>query len=130
MSLADPESVKLVELKAPGLSRNDLELLREPMQNEELFPLIRDPNQREIIWARLSSIEDLIPTIHTLFEDVKYLRLLQRAIRRLLLPDFKGTIRKTLRRAFTGTHQEKSVFKVQTGEQKFISCTGSAEDQI
>ena len=130
MKLADRESVKLVELKAPGLSRGDLELLRGPMQNKKLFPLIRAQNQREMIWTRLSSIEDPIPTIHTLFEDVKYLRPLQRAIRKLLPSDFKGTIRKALRRAFTGTHQEGGVFKVQTGAQKFTFCTGSVEDQV
>jgi hypothetical protein len=61
---------------------------------------------------------------------VKYLRPLQRAIRKLLPSDFKGTIRKALRHAFTGTHQEEGVFKVQTGAQKFTSCTGSVEDQI
>ncbi|KAH8650305.1 hypothetical protein BGZ60DRAFT_347266, partial [Tricladium varicosporioides] len=130
MKLADRESVKLVELKAPGLSRGDLELLRKPMRDEKLFPLIRAQDQRDMIWTRLSSIGDPIPTIHTLFEDVKYLRPLQRAIRKLLPSDFKGTIRKALRRAFTGTHQEEGEFKVQTGEQKFTSCTGSVEDQI
>jgi hypothetical protein len=100
------------------------------MENKELFHLIRAQHQRDMIWTRLSSIEDPIPTIHTLFEDVKYLRPLQRAVRKLLPSDFKGTIRKALRRAFTGTHQEEGVFKVQTGEQKFTSCTGSVEDQI
>ena len=130
MKLADRESVKLVELKAPGLSRRDLELLRGPMQNKKLFPLIRAQNQREMIWTRLSSIKDPILTIHTLFEDVKYLRPLQRAIRKLLPSDFKGTIRKALRRAFTGTHQEEGVFKVQTGAQEFTFCTGSVEDQV
>jgi hypothetical protein len=100
------------------------------MQDKKLFPLIRAQNQRDIIWTRLSSIEDPILTIHTLFKDVKYLRPLQRAIRKLLPSDFKGTIRKALRRAFTGTHQEEGVFKVQTREQKFTSCTGSVKDQI
>jgi hypothetical protein len=130
MRLVDQESVKMVESKAPGASRHDLELLREPMQEGKLFPLIRDQKERDMIWARLSSIEYLIVTIYTLFEDVKYLRPLQKVVIRLLLPDFKGTIRKALRRAFTGTHQEEGTFKVQTGEQKYTSCTGSVEDQI
>jgi hypothetical protein len=76
-----------------------------------------------MIWTRLSSIEDPIPTNHTLFEDVKYLRPLQRAIRKLLPSDFKGTIRKALRRAFTGTHKEDGVFKVQAGAQKLAACS-------
>jgi hypothetical protein len=74
MRLVDQESVKMVESKAPGALRHDLELLREPMQEGKLFPLIRDQKERDMIWARLSSIEDLIVIIHTLFKDVKYLR--------------------------------------------------------
>jgi hypothetical protein len=93
-----------MELKALGLSQEDLKLLREPIQDEKLFPLIRAQNQRDMIWTRLSSIKDPILTIYTLFKDVKYLRPLQRAIRKLLLSDFKEIIYKALRRVFTGTH--------------------------
>jgi hypothetical protein len=130
IEFADEESVSKLQLRAPGASREDLNYLRKLMQSGELFPDIRDGHQREMIWTHLSTIDVPIPTIHTLFEDIKYLKPLRKAVVKLLKPNFKGTVRQALEHAFTGVNQKEGQCKIQVGEASFISRPGNIDDQI
>jgi hypothetical protein len=130
IEFADGESVSILQLRAPGASREDLNYLRKKMQNGELFPAIRDRSQRDMIWKHLSTIDVLIPTIYSLFEDIKFLKPLRKAVVKLLRPNFKGTIREAMGRAFTGVHQKEGEFKIGGDEASFTPYPGNTDDQI
>jgi hypothetical protein len=63
-----------MQLRAPGASPDDLLALEEPFRQGKLFPGIDDQIERQAIWLRLQSINFLIPSLYTLFEDIKYLK--------------------------------------------------------
>ena len=70
----DCATIKLLQLRAPGISIQDRNALNEPFKTGVLFPSIRDPSERLKIWTNLQNIKMLIPTLFTLFEDIKYLK--------------------------------------------------------
>ncbi|OCK94682.1 uncharacterized protein K441DRAFT_559443, partial [Cenococcum geophilum 1.58] len=70
----DRPSADFLQGRAPGTCNEDLDALRKPFDKGELFQSIKDPANRQMIWRNLQNIKYLIPTLYTLFEDVKYLK--------------------------------------------------------
>lgn len=64
---------------------------------QHLFPEIRDPHVRAGIEDRLLRIEYLIPSLYTLFKDLRYLEPAAKAVKALLPDSAKGTLRQSLR---------------------------------
>ncbi|KAH7108866.1 hypothetical protein B0J11DRAFT_602052 [Dendryphion nanum] len=68
----DRATVKGVELKAPGNSKQDSRVLHGQLLSGQIFSSF-SPEERENIWNRLRHTDRLIPSLFTFFEDVKYL---------------------------------------------------------
>ncbi|KIM93529.1 hypothetical protein OIDMADRAFT_35637 [Oidiodendron maius Zn] len=93
----DQRTVELVQLRVPGVSALDAAFLRGSMQSGHLFPEIRDPTMRAGIEQRLLRIEHPIPSIYTLFKDLRYLEPAAKAVKALLPGLAKQTLRQSLR---------------------------------
>ena len=78
--LVDPETVRMIELRAPAASEHDRQDIHHLMLIGSLFPNIQESDSRKCIQKQINKIYWLIPTIHTLFEDIKYLKGCQQAV--------------------------------------------------
>jgi len=76
----DQRTVELVQLRAPCISKMDAGFIKQNMLSQELFPEIKDPAIRAEIERRLLEIEQPIPSIFTLFKDLRYLDPAARAV--------------------------------------------------
>ncbi|KAI8719918.1 hypothetical protein NCS52_00774100 [Fusarium sp. LHS14.1] len=70
----DPESVRELQLRSPGVSQRDLEHVTRVVASKLVFKSLTDMSERTKLLNRLKSINFLIPSIYTLQKDAKYLR--------------------------------------------------------
>ncbi|KAL6722255.1 structural constituent of cuticle [Lecanora helva] len=105
----DASTVEILEGRCPAVptDRRYIEA-----QQSLLFTTVTDPHKRETLMARISSIEYLIPSIHTFLEDTKYLEPCAKIMKRLLPPKSK----KTIHQAFEILHNGQRSIKVQLTE--------------
>jgi len=73
MQKVDQATVKALELTAPGACTTDAQTLSGKLQSYQIFGAFRGQD-REDIWNKLCSINCLIPSLFTFFEDLKYLQ--------------------------------------------------------
>ncbi|KAF7856811.1 hypothetical protein EAF04_009574 [Stromatinia cepivora] len=74
--------VKSLELKAPRYSKQDAQVLQGQLLSGQIFSAFNQ-QEREAIWGELQSIEYLIPSLFTFFEDLKYLSACANSLKRL-----------------------------------------------
>ena len=82
---ADHASVSQLELRSPGASEDDERHVITSMRTHNLFPKIQEQRRRKRIQKQIKKVYVLILTIYTLFEDIKYLRSAQHALKQILL---------------------------------------------
>ena len=104
MLLVDQVTVKAVELKAPKSSRRDARELQGLLVSGQIFSGF-SLNGRETIWSGLCTISGLIPSLHTFFEDLKYLEACAGSMRHLVSPSPKHTMCSALNSIFFGIDQ-------------------------
>lgn len=121
--MTDDNTVEALQLKVPGLSKYDAELIRNQMLSGKLFPEIRHPLARQQITSRLLAIEHRIPSIFSLFKDIRYLQPAVQMIKSLLPNISKGTLREALRFHFSGANS--TTIEIQTSEHKYSSFAGT-----
>ena len=73
MHITDWATVKALQVRAPGYSKEDLAALEPLFWTSKLFSTVWDPGNRQNIWNNLQQVEGLIPTIESFFKDFKYL---------------------------------------------------------
>ena len=129
MKLIDGETIEALELRAPSVSRDRL-YLRGLFEEGMLFKAITDRELREGIWKNLITVRGLIPTLHTFFEDIKFLGPSVKAMKGLLGRSFKGTIDSALHDHFSHTSQPEGLFRLQRSETKLSLIQGSITDQV
>ncbi|OCK73850.1 hypothetical protein K432DRAFT_311912, partial [Lepidopterella palustris CBS 459.81] len=129
MKLIDSETIAALELRAPSFSRERL-YLRALFEEGLLFKAITDKESRENIWRNLTTIQGLIPTLHTFFEDVKYLGPPAKVMKGLLGEAFQGTVDAALENCFSGINQTEGHFRLQRSENKLLWVQGSVADQV
>lgn len=100
MRLVDEITVKCLELRAPGISNEDARTVSAHVDNGSIFGAIINPSVRRSLLANILKQQQLIPSLHTFCEDTKYLEPCANAIKRLLGPSLKGTVRSTMRAVF------------------------------
>ncbi|TGO32402.1 hypothetical protein BHYA_0321g00090 [Botrytis hyacinthi] len=127
MATLDQKTVKLMELRAPAVSKLDNEFIKNKFKSQDLFPGIFDPNERRIIMDRILRIDILVPSIFTLFKDLRYLEPAAKAIKGIFpAPDFKKkTLREGLRFLFSDEIIATTKLSVQQTEDTFTETTGS-----
>jgi len=99
-SLLDYTTVRAIEALTPEFSQHDYELIKRGMQDGTLFPHVTDAASRVRIRNALLSTEGRIVTIGTSADDTLYLEALVCALRRLMPPKSKDSIRTCLRNMY------------------------------
>ncbi|KAH8787541.1 hypothetical protein F5882DRAFT_293337, partial [Hyaloscypha sp. PMI_1271] len=87
------QDVEFLQRRAPGLSKVDREFVIEGIRIRLLFPGIRDQRTRRQIRDSLLQTRCLIPSIKSMHENMKYLEIGAKIIKKLILgKDFRKTI--------------------------------------
>jgi hypothetical protein len=129
MQHVNPATVEGLQLRAPGSSSNDLLALEEPFRQEKLFPGIKDQTERQAIWMRLQNFPFLIPSLYTLFEDIKYLKAPAKIMRRLF-PKTSKTVYQAMTELFKARNQTENRYLIQDSETTFHQESGCRIEQI
>ena len=85
MQHVDEVTVKALELRAPRVCTRDADEVRGQILGGTIFSAFGEED-RAGIWARVQAVDDLIPSLDTLFENLNYLNVLTGCITRLVSP--------------------------------------------
>jgi len=105
MRLVDAETVRNLELRAPASSEADSSFVRWCFRSASVFSKVQDDTLRREIMEKVCSIERIIPSLSTFCEDTKHLEPCAKAMRLLLEPRVRGTIRTVMQRIFQPSSQ-------------------------
>ncbi|KAL1845446.1 hypothetical protein Plec18170_009765 [Paecilomyces lecythidis] len=129
MELTDRRTVELLQLRVPGKCSGDLRILRQHFLKGDLFPAIKTEEHRQEIWNNLLTVDTLIPSLYTLFEDIKYLKPCATIVKRLLGAKPKWSVQQTLEECYSGEQQNDEVLVQQT-ENSFCYYHGGVEERV
>jgi hypothetical protein len=130
MRKTDRFTVEALQLRAPQASGDDLSELKTLFDSGRLFPEVTEEEKRWSIWNNIPRIACLIPSLYTLFEDLKLLSPCVKIIKVLIEPPFKGSLHDMMEQHFSGANQTPGAVVTQDTETMFNSCEGSVTDQF
>ncbi|KAK6380192.1 hypothetical protein LTS17_005381 [Exophiala oligosperma] len=125
----DQITVKALEGRAPRYSRKDALLLQGQLLSGQIFGAF-SREQREEIWREIRSIDTLIASLHTFFEDAKYLSACSDCLKRLLKLSPGDTVFTAFRRKFPYHADEDDQVVIETAESSFVFRRGLATDRL
>ena len=131
MNSLDSDTIDLLQLHAPGISSHDFSIVSVLMEHGKIFPSILSQDDRNIVRNNLESISCLIPSLSTLFEDLKYLTAPVKILRQLC-PTSRLSTREAMWRLFTGRYLPENQWPLQTweGGADYKWINGSSSDQF
>ncbi|KAK5188863.1 hypothetical protein LTR96_010867 [Exophiala xenobiotica] len=127
----DQATVKALELTAPGACTRDAETLYGQFKSGRIFGAFSEP-ERESIWKEVLSCsrDRLIPSLFTLFEDLKYLQDLADSVKHLLHLSPRDTVFSAFENSFSDARQVADQYVIQMTESTFAAAPGSSTDRI
>ncbi|KAL6242584.1 hypothetical protein RBB50_010230 [Rhinocladiella similis] len=125
----DQATVKALELRAPRYSRQDALLLQGQLLSGQIFGAF-SREQREEIWRELRSIDGLIPSLFTFFEDIKYLNACSDCLKRLVKLSRRDTVFSALQRKFPYNADADDQSVIEISDSSFIVRSGVMTDQL
>ena len=125
----DRAAVKALELRVPKYSRQDAQVLQGQLLSGQIFREFSQ-KEREAIWLELLSIDCLIPSLFTFFEDVRYLDACANCIKRLAMPPRDGTVAHTLTHKFVDANQTSGQCIIEVAESSFAVRPGQHADRL
>ena len=128
MQHVDEVTVKALELRAPRVCTRDADEVRGQILGGTIFSAFGEED-RAGIWARVQAVDDLIPSLDTLFENLNYLKVLNDCMTRLVSPSPGDTVSTALFKAFSDTNQRPDRAIIQVTESSFSSSPASSADQ-
>ena len=128
MQHVDEVTVKALELRAPRVCTRDADEVRGQILGGTIFSAFGEED-RAGIWARVQAVDDLIPSLDTLFENLNYLKVLTDCMTRLVSPSPGDTVSTALFKAFSDTNQRPDRAIVQVTESSFSSSPASSADR-
>lgn len=98
-AFVDIQTVEALQRRVPGVSKVDQDFAVQAMETGLLFPKLVNKELRKHLKASLLSVRCLIPSIKSMHENLKYLKVGSDLLKRLLVGDqvSKGTLHCTLR---------------------------------
>ena len=101
MQRLDENTVRAVELTAPGACQADAQSLRGRIHSGAIFGAFSE-QERKILWTKLCSAttDKVIPSLFGFFENLKYLQNAADCMKRLVHLESKETIRSAFETAF------------------------------
>ena len=121
--------MELLQLRAPMASWTDKKFIQEVMKSRVLFPSIVGDEHRRMILNNLQRVPNLVPSLFSFFEDVKYLSLAREVLQKLIESPTQS-IYDGLREAFSSERLPVGHLEHQRTESSFVSHTGSTHDQF
>jgi hypothetical protein len=82
----DPETVKLLEGRAPKTSLADRDFITRAIESRSAFPLLHDNVKRLRLLQNVVAVDGMIPSIKTIAKDSLYLEDCAKAMRTLIDP--------------------------------------------
>lgn len=122
--IVDAETVERLQLLAPR--SRDFRIVRKLMLNQSLFPNVTRKSERNSLLHNLRQVSCLIPSLHTFFENLKYLEPCCLALRSLLPAKHRKTIQQALGNAYATP--ERPLVETARGH-AFYEASGSSNDQ-
>ncbi|KAM5358834.1 hypothetical protein ACJZ2D_014932 [Fusarium nematophilum] len=109
LQYVDPEAVRELQSRAPGVSTRDYSYVAAVIKSSEAFKGIKVPLEREKLLYRIKAIKFLIPSIYTLQKDFKYLQPCTDTLQRLILGKEKipFTVQEQTGKGRTGTRRTR-----------------------
>lgn len=129
MRRLDHITVKALERKAPGASVTDLAFLHSKVQRGAMFHAF-DEQERNTILHVLQSIDGLVPSFDTFFEDFKYLQIWGQCAKTLVKVRPSGTVFTALEQSFDDSHQQVDRCIVQVAPSDFTIVPGGIIDRV
>ncbi|KAI9736725.1 MAG: hypothetical protein M1834_000929 [Cirrosporium novae-zelandiae] len=117
--LLDAGTVSSLQMRWPKYSLDDRIHIESLMQDRRIFPAITSRFLRCRILGQLQNIRYRILSLYTFLEDTKYLEPAAFAMKRLLPPKFKGSVRSQMRMCYTGRNQSNGKLECQVSEYDF-----------
>ncbi|KAF2197908.1 hypothetical protein GQ43DRAFT_494755, partial [Delitschia confertaspora ATCC 74209] len=111
-SAVDTLTVQNLELCAPGLSEKDQDYVIDLMNMRKIFPTVSDPGLRASLLEAILSVNGIIPSLRTFFENQKYLEPCTLILKRLLGDSDKLS----LRAGFFANYFDPQAYSMQCGE--------------
>jgi hypothetical protein len=130
MRETDNVTIQALQLRAPRSSKNDARVLQQLLENDTLFPTVKDPEKRASIWDNILSIEGLIPSLYTFFEDLKLLRPCAEIIKSLIELPLNGSLREMIEQRFTGCNQSSDTYYYQITETTWGTMKGGLQERV
>lgn len=126
MRLVDRATVEALELRAPSASTLDYETIVCKFRSGKIFSAFEDEERNEIERRIMRCIDHLIPSLHTFFKDVAYLKLLADFLKWLTALSSRDTLfTATSNNLVAGGHDTS----LRTGN-LYRTQPGSLKDQI
>ncbi|KFY66254.1 hypothetical protein V496_02131 [Pseudogymnoascus sp. VKM F-4515 (FW-2607)] len=117
MCKIDPETVELMETRAPKISTEDREFIIHNFQNGAIFAGVPDRSTRRRLLRNALSVDGMIPSIKTFHEDTIYMEFSLQAIK-ILIDSMKSQVRETLRDMWRGSGKIHLVLEYEDGVTK------------
>jgi hypothetical protein len=86
--------------------------------------------EREAIWSESRSIDYLIPSLFTFFEDLKYLRACADCLKRLVKLSRRKTVRTALGQKFPYVEEAGDEYVLEVAESTIVDRSGRAVDRL
>ncbi|KAI9768256.1 MAG: hypothetical protein M1840_005086 [Geoglossum simile] len=126
----DETTVELLQSLAPSSCSGDRKLAMELVETQRVFPKLKSSARRSKVLTRLLSVNGMIFSLHTFFEDTKYLEPMVMTLRGLLPPTTKDSIRDAIAKRYTGVSQKDGQLYTQWGENDERYVPGSEAQRI
>ncbi|KAL2048962.1 hypothetical protein ABVK25_010815 [Lepraria finkii] len=127
--LLDFRSIQLLQTRNPWASTVDNEFIVDLMHRQILFPMITDEFRRARILNRLQESECMVPSLHTWFEDTKWLEPCAKILRDLLPPGCRRSTRRALTGCYSHSGQDNGIVRIQSNI-GLINREGSQQEAV
>jgi Protein of unknown function (DUF3723) len=108
---ADTYTVSVLQSRVPKMSIDDREWLHDQMDSHKIFKSVTEIPIRNTLWAALCEVDVLIPSLYTLFEDLKYLSLCRKVLVPLLPSPLEHSIFVSLRDIYDRPHGFRKAYR-------------------
>lgn len=117
MCKIDPETVELMETRAPKMSTEDREFVIRNFEDGAIFPGVPDGSTRRRLLRNALSVDGMIPSMKTFHEDTLYMEYSLQAIK-ILIDSVTSQVRETLRNMWRGSGKTHLVLEYEDGVTK------------
>ena len=122
-------TVKALKLKASRLSTLNVKVLRDQVLEGKIFDAFSE-QERVTIWGRLQVVDDLISSLFTFFENIKYLKACVNCVKRLISLSSRDIMFIALKKTFCDINQRADWAVIQITKFSFTSSSTSLMNRV